>query len=155
MIINAKIDQSEETEWVVGAISREFQRSPRQFFNAWNLPTRSARMLTSLLRKLEILFKSISVSWYNGLFNFKYCKNLVLQIQNKHGLYIVTFLWVLLLWYHCYLLDVVVYYKHQLYLLVCYIMLLSTLETDFLAQYWSFWTEVALLQVLFQVFEYL
>ena len=34
---------------MVGAISREFQRSPRRFFNARNLPTRSARMLTSLL----------------------------------------------------------------------------------------------------------
>ena len=36
MITNTKTDQYEETECVVGAISREFQRSPRQFFNARN-----------------------------------------------------------------------------------------------------------------------
>ena len=43
------------------------------------------------------------------------------KYQNKHDLCIVTFFWVLLLWYHCYLLDMVVYYKHQLHLLVYYI----------------------------------
>ena len=48
MIINAKIDQSVEMNEWSGDISREFQRSPRRFFNARNLPTRSTRMLTSL-----------------------------------------------------------------------------------------------------------
>ena len=42
--------------------------------------------------------------------------NLVLQIQNKLDHYTETFFWVLVLWYHRYLLDVVVYYNHQLHL---------------------------------------
>ena len=47
MITNTKIDQSEETEWVVGAISWEFQRSPRGFFNARNLDVDIATLIRS------------------------------------------------------------------------------------------------------------
>ena len=69
---------------------------------------------------------------------------MILQIQNKHDLCKVNFFWVLLLWYHCYLLDVVIYYKYQLYL--NYIMRLLTLKTNLSAWYSSFQMEVNLLQ---------
>ena len=36
---------------MVGAVSPEFQSSPRRFFNVRNLTTRSARILTSLLQE--------------------------------------------------------------------------------------------------------
>ena len=50
---------------MVGAISREFQRSPRRFFNARNLPSRSARMLTSLFRDInfEMHFLREQLCW--------------------------------------------------------------------------------------------
>ena len=36
---------------MVGTVSQEFQSLPQQFFNVRNLTTRSARMLTSLLKE--------------------------------------------------------------------------------------------------------
>ena len=71
MIINAKIDQYKETEGVVGAISREFQRSPRQFYNAKNLPTRSPRMVTSLFRIAVRPLDFITFSLAGNLFHNK------------------------------------------------------------------------------------
>ena len=67
---NAKIYQKEETEWVIGAISLEFQCSPWQFLNATDFDI--ARLISQFPVQHFILYNLFSTG---GVFHYEIKSN--------------------------------------------------------------------------------